>query len=106
MKKRIEVEKLRKELDKIEAAANLTEKDQRTVTVRSDQLKSALEITKQKVEEELQNKRIYEHMLHRMKQNQLAMEMKSNELHSKLKSSRQILESEKERSRKGKEQLY
>lgn len=42
---------------------------------RASQLQTALESTKQKVNEELQNKKVYEHMLSRMKKDHISMEV-------------------------------
>lgn len=105
-KKRAEVERLKKEIEKLDVMASMTEGDQMNINARMEQLQNALDLTREKVEEELQNKKIYEHMLNRMKQEKLAIELKANSLQNNLKSARQILEIEKDKSRKSNEARF
>ncbi|CAG9329463.1 unnamed protein product [Blepharisma stoltei] len=101
--KRHQLERSKKELEKLGTVAEVTEMDERSINQRIEQLETALELTHMKVEEELLNKKSYEHMLNRMNLEKVNLQVTSNHLSHTLKSSKMELESEKEKSRKNKE---
>lgn len=103
MQKKAYLDKLKKELEQLNLAANATMEDQKTINSKIETLESELKLAQARVEEELQSKRMYEHMLDRIKQEQTNLDMKSYNLQDNLKSARMLLESEKDRARKSNE---
>ena len=106
LKKRQYLERLKKDLDKANSVAALTQADNKSLESKYEQLKQSLENTKKLHGDELKSKNSYLHMLDRMKQDKILMEMKANDLQKLLKAAKQVLDGETNKFRKIREVKY
>lgn len=106
LKKRQQLEKLRKDLEKFNAIATEAEEEKKMMDLRVNDLKKALETAHDRYEEEIRFKKTYLHMLDRMKQDKLSLECKANVLKQNLKSAKKVLNTESEKMRKSNEARF
>lgn len=87
-----------KEVEQLSDLEDTVEDSTYKVSSKVEQLQNALEITKIKHEEELQNKQSYEHMIDRLKKDIIALQITSNSQEDNLRSKSMVYGVEVERS--------
>ena len=106
LKKKIQLEKLKKEYEKSLELAEKSEKNNISIEEQIENVKNSLEITRKEFKNQTKDYKSYEHVLDRMKKDKIAMELKANYIHISLKSTQQVLNSEITRFQKIREAQY
>ena len=105
-KKRIYYEKLKLDIENTTNSVTQADYDTRSLQLKIEELRGALDQSKKRHDFEQMNKRSYLHVLERMKQDKLAMEIKANTLQLSLKSTRNALTAETDNFRKVRENQF
>jgi hypothetical protein len=106
IKKRIYIDRLRKELEKSKGLTSTFQNNHKEMQSKIEAINQDLEITRLKFEEEVKSRTIYQHVLDRMKLNKLSMEKQANDLRGDLRKSVFILGTENEKLRRAKESRH
>ena len=103
MKKKLVLERLKKDFEKASELAQNSEESSEVIEGKIKQVQGNLEVTRLKHKQEMKDFKSYAHVLDRMKQDKIAMEIKANDIQTSLKCTKLVLNDEVKKSQLAKE---
>lgn len=103
MKKKLVLERLKKDFEKASELAHNSEESSEVIEEKISQVQKNLELTRLKHKQEMKDFKSYAHVLDRMKKDKIAMEIKANDIQTSLKCTKLVLNDEVKKSQLARE---